>query len=531
MKLSTQIRSLLVFLLTGLMCFTFNLNLIAQQTVSRELVSTIKGKLMLVGSGEMSASVGATFAKLAKEETGKLVILTKRGKIKSKNLQPWQKRIGTVKMVHLTKSKTKLTLSDLAGLRASTAVWLEYDFSKYLISSELKSELLAVLQRGGIVGGQGIAAESIATSIDDATGIRDGFNLLPNSYIEATDDGNNHLIKTLEKLPGKVGWHIPTSASVVVHNGRQISVIGYPEITLRVAKNGEWPERVASFGPPVNYLPFTTDLISWNRSGIARLGELFPPRVAPVPEVPNGALLIIGGGGSTQDMWDKMIEFAGGKEAKYVCISQTKRSVGAEKLRGFGCDDVSVYVIGKGMAVDGYDKMLLQDLEKANAVYLGGGRTYKYMDSYLDTPVHQEMNKLLERGGIIVGTSAGAQIVGGFLVRGDPRTNNSLYMEGNDMGLSFIRGVIIDAHFRQRGREKTLPPLLLKYPQMLGIGLDEATAIFIQGNIAEVMGKHEVTFYDLTNTSANDTPLLEVGNPLILSSGEKYDMKDRKKIY
>ncbi len=103
-------------------------------------------------------------------------------------------------------------------------------------------------------------------------------------------------------------------------------------------------------------------------------------------------------------------------------------------------------------------------------------------------------------------------------------------MEGNDLGLSFIRGVIIDAHFRQRGREYTLPTLLMKHPQMLGIGIDEATALFVQGTDAKVLGKNAVTFYDLKNQKVWNTPFLEIGNPIILSSGEKYDLRLRKLI-
>ncbi len=116
-----------------------------------------------------------------------------------------------------------------------------------------------------------------------------GFNLLPNSFILAGDSNKEIFIEILNNHPGKVGWEIPPYAAVVIHNGRQISVIGYPEITLRTPANGQWPARITSYGPPIDELPYTTDLISWNRSGAARLGNIFPPAIAPVPEVPNGA--------------------------------------------------------------------------------------------------------------------------------------------------------------------------------------------------------------------------------------------------
>jgi cyanophycinase len=524
------LKNFIAALIFTLMGFGGISSIHAQQIISNDITSPIRGKLMLVGTGEMSDMVGATFAFLAGEEDGKLVILTRLANYENRIRSQWQELIGNIKVVKLIDQTAALSKIDLDELRAASAVWLADDLSEQYAGSPLNNELKAVLNRDGVVGGQGPAAESIATLLIDGKGVRDGFNLLPNSFIQATDGGEDHFVETINAHPGRVGWVIPPSGAVVIHSGRQISVIGYPEITLRTAANGEWPERVASFGPPIDDLPYTTDLISWNRSGIARLGELFPPAVAPVPEVPSGALVIIGGHGFPKGMWKKVIKFAGGKKAHYVCFSQSDNSVGARKLKEHGCKHVSVHILSEDMSGKGpgYDSLLLKDLREADAVYFGGGRTYKFMDAYLNTPAHKLMKEVLDRGGIILGGSAGAQIQGDFLVRGDPSTNKTLWMPGNDVGLGFLQGVIIDVHFRQRGREETLPKLLLKHPQMLGIGIDETTAIFVQGTTAEVMGEHAVTFYDLNNTE--DIPISEVGNPVILKSGEKYDLKLRKII-
>jgi cyanophycinase len=532
MKINLKSKRLITFLFV----IFFNIGsiniVLAQQSVSKEHISPIHGKLMLLGTGEISDMVGATFAHLAGGENGTLVIITNLANDENKIRPQWKELIGNAYVIKLDDSKPILPDADLAKLRGASGVWLTNDFSKNWAGLQLNDELKSVLLRDGVVGGQGRAAESLATIINDGKNVRDGFNLLPNSFIMASGEDNDQFIKTLNTLPGRVGWEIPPSGAVVIHNGRQISVIGYPEITLRTPANGAWPERFYSFGPPIDDLPYTTDLISWNRSGIARLGEVYPPAVAPVPEVPNGALMIIGGHGFPKGMWKKVIKFAGGKNANYVCISQSDESVGARELKEHKCKHVSVHIIsddmnGKG---NGYDSLLLKDLSKADAVYFGGGRTYKYMDAYLNTPAHELMMDVLDRGGIILGGSAGAQIQGDFLVRGDPRTNDSLWMQGNDVGLGFIQGVIIDVHYRQREREKTLPSLLLKHPQMLGIGIDETTAIFVQGTTAEVMGEHSVTFYDLKNTQTWNTDPTELGNPVILKSGEKYDLKKRRPL-
>lgn len=532
MKINMKYKSLSVILAFLLLGYSSIKKAEAQQPISNDLISPIPGKLMLIGTGEISDMVGATFAYLAGEEDGSLIILTRQANDENKIRPQWKELIGTVKVIRLTDSKSSLSEVELEKLRNATAVWLEDDFSRNYTGSQLNEELNSVLLREGVIGGQGVAAESFATLVNNGKGARDGFNLLPNSYILANDNEVYDFTETINGLPGYVGWEIPPRAAVVIHSGRQISVVGYPEITLRVAANGEWPERESSFGLPIDDLPYTTDLISWNRSGTARLGEVFPPAVAPVPDVPDGALVIIGGSGFPEGMWKRVIKFAGGKKANYVCFSQTEKSTGARKLREHGCKNVSVHVLNDELSgyPQGSDSLLLADLKEAQAIYFGGGRTYKYMDAYLNTPAHELMMDVLERGGIILGGSAGAQIQGDFLVRGDPSTNKTIWMKGNDVGLGFIEGVIIDVHFRQRGREKTLPSLLLQHPQMLGIGIDETTAIWVEGTTAEVLGPHSVTFYDLGNTKGENTPILEVGNPVILKSGDKYDLRLRKPI-
>jgi len=532
MKTISELKFLVTILITiqiGLVCIT---DLFAQKSTSKELTDPIHGKLMLVGTGEISSRVFATFAYLAGEEEGTLVVLTKDAGRDINIPSQWYELIRSVAVVELDKNGKSLPEKEIEKLQEATAVWLDDDFSKLYSGSQLTEELLSLMQRDGVIGGQGVAAEGMATIVKDGKGIRDGFNLLPNSFILATKSGEDQFVKTLNTLPGRVGWELPLKAAVVIHEGRKISVIGDPDITLRTPANGDWPERFETFGPPIDDLPFTADLISWNRSATARLGELFPPQVASVPEVPSGALVIIGGHGYPDGMWERVVEFAGGKDANFVCFAQSSSSAGAKMLREHGCRNIATHVVKTGLDGIGQSKdpQLLEDLKNADAVYFGGGRTYKFMDAFLDTEAHLLMNKVLERGGIILGGSAGAQIQGDFLVRGDPRTNNTLWMEGNNVGLSFIKGVIIDVHFRERGREIITPQLLVKYPQLLGIGIDETTAIWVEGTKAEVMGPHSVTFYDLKNQKNLDPNAKDVGNPVILMEGEKYDLKQRKPI-
>lgn len=510
----------------------YNQQIRAQQANHIENISPIFGKLMLVGEKHISKRTAATFAYLADEDDGKLVILQQKGAKELPVYQYWKEHSSQVKVITFDKSLNSISDKDINDINGATAIWLANDFSLFDFRDQLVEELKKLLKKDGLIGAQGIAAESMATLIYENDKFRDGLNLLPNSYMSAKENEDKAFIKTTNLIPGRVGWEIPANASVVIHEGREIAVIGDIDIRLRTAAYGEWPERVETYGPPIDELPYTADLISWNRSALARKGDVFPPIVAPIPEVANGALLIIGGHGYPNGMWERVIEYAGGTDANYVCFAQSASSTGAEKLRNKGCKNVAVHVVKTGLDGIGQanDTQLLEDLKNADAVYFGGGRTYKFMDAYLNTEAHQLMNQVLERGGIILGGSAGAQIQGDFLVRGDPRTNNTLWMEGSEVGLSFIKGVIIDVHYRERGRENIFPKLLVNYPQMLGIAIDETTAIWVEGTTAEVLGPHSVTFYDLKNKKNLDLSSEEIKNADVLMNGEKYNLKLRQPI-
>ncbi len=493
-----------------------------------EVVSPIHGAIFLVGTDGMNHIQNKTFSYLGSGKDGELVVLTDGNT--SEDLKTWRENFGKVIKIVLDKDKKSLEKEQL-HFDTATAIWLAGDYLLSSAKTEVKSNIEKVLKRGGVIGAKGKAAESLATFLERDDKVVKGFDVLPNSMI-FTQSNAAKFNEIIDELPGIVGWDIPKKASVAIHSGREVSIVGREKVTLKVAANGNWQAREMLLERPVE-LRYDTDLISWNRSAIQRTQDVFPPVKAPIPNVESGALLIIGGSGYPEGMWERVIKFSGGTNAKYVCVSQSKESYGAKQLKKLGCKNVSVYHTKTGVSGinQGEDLALIEAIKNADAVYFGGGRTYKFMDAYLNTTVHEEMDKLLKRGGLILGTSAGAQIQGDFLVRGDPRTNRNIWMEGNDEGLGFLKGVIIDAHFRQRDREKKLPYLLVKHPQMLGIGIDEATAIFVQGTKAEVLGKNAVTFYDLKDYSdSEDMALEKIGNPVLLKDGDVYDLELRQKI-
>src|SRR5690606_23996748 len=93
-----------------------------------------------------------------------------------------------------------------------------------------------------------------------------------------------------------------------------------------------------------------------------------------------------------------------------------------------------------------------EKLGSATGIWFGGGRQWRFVDAYEDTPAVAAMFQCLENGGIIGGSSAGASIQGELLIRGAPVGNQIMVQDGYRRGLGFLPGVGIDQHFSQRNR-------------------------------------------------------------------------------
>jgi len=167
----------------------------------------------------------------------------------------------------------------------------------------------------------------------------------------------------------------------------------------------------------------------------------------------------------------------------------------------------------------------VKDLREANAVWFDGGRQWNIVDSYTNTLTFREFHKVLERGGVIGGSSAGATIQGDYLVRGAIAGSQIVMTTEpeHEHGFNFLRRSAIDQHINARNRWDDLIPVIQKYPTLLGIGLSEGTAIIVKGDQFEVMGKWKVAVHD------NTRPYQPWEKPYyVLSPGDVYDMKARR---
>jgi cyanophycinase len=250
----------------------------------------------------------------------------------------------------------------------------------------------------------------------------------------------------------------------------------------------------------------------------------------------NGTLVVVGGGKLDHVILERFIELAGGPDAAIVVIptagggnNYNDNSGGAGQLRKYGATNVTVLHTNDRNIADSDD--FVEPLLQAKAVWFGGGRQWRLVDSYKDTKTEKLFWEVLNRGGVIGGTSAGATIQGSYLARGDTK-NNQIMMGDHEAGFGFIKNVAIDQHLLARNRHFDMFDILEKRPELLGIGIDESTAIIVQGDMFEVIGKSYAIVFDGSFWSREGSELknlpLDENLFYFLRSGDKYNLKERE---
>lgn len=240
----------------------------------------------------------------------------------------------------------------------------------------------------------------------------------------------------------------------------------------------------------------------------------------------KGNLVIVGGGLVGPEIVDRFIALAGGKDAEFVWIptaadGDPKVDPATTFLAKAGVKHITVLHTRDRSVADTED--FVRPLRTARGVWFVGGRQWRLADSYLNTRTHRELFALLDRGGVIGGSSAGATIQGAFMVRGAVEGNEVMMSPGHEVSLGFVRNTAIDQHLLTRHREKDLLQVIDRHPDLLGIGLDESTAIVVHGNRFEVIGKSKVAIYD-----AKHKPAAGQERYYFLTPGAQFDLKKRR---
>jgi cyanophycinase len=183
-----------------------------------------------------------------------------------------------------------------------------------------------------------------------------------------------------------------------------------------------------------------------------------------------------------------------------------------------GVTDVSFPRVNRGDARS--DREVAARIADAGAVFLGGGDQVKLVATLSGTRTCAAMKALHQRGGVVCGTSAGAAALTSLTMAGgeiDEEGNLVDQYIGPGFGLLGYE-TIIDTHFSQRRRLQRLFVVIAGNPQLLGLGIDENTALVVRGHLGEVVGAGGVTFVDGSDSVRFDNAAdLDKGRQLTFS--------------
>ncbi|MDQ8161027.1 MAG: Type 1 glutamine amidotransferase-like domain-containing protein [Gemmatimonadota bacterium] len=243
----------------------------------------------------------------------------------------------------------------------------------------------------------------------------------------------------------------------------------------------------------------------------------------------SGTVMVVGGGSMGPEVLAQFIAAAGGPDALIVDVptaggDSIDVAASGRLLRNAGARNVVVYHTTSRAVADA--DSFVATIANARGVWFDGGRQFRLVKSYAGTKSERAFQAVLDRGGVVGGSSAGASILGDYLVRGAPSNDNRLFNHPEFLkGFAYLRGVAIDQHVVMRDRLPDLhDSLTARRPDLLGISEDEGTAWVVRGDSAEIIGRNKAFVYN--GRDANDA-----GKPfLTLHPGDRYNLATRRVI-
>jgi cyanophycinase len=239
---------------------------------------------------------------------------------------------------------------------------------------------------------------------------------------------------------------------------------------------------------------------------------LVPPVLAG--EAPQkGHLLLIGGGDKPPEVMRTFVELAGGKDAPIVAIPTASSEPDAasyyEKLfrEEYGCTNAISLDIRKKADAQRADWAALA--RKARGIFFGGGDQVRITNALLGTPVGDAIAAAFADGAVVGGTSAGTACQSERMITGEGdftqiRTRSVELWTG----LGFLPPhVVVDQHFIRRQRQNRLFSVILENPGLLGVGVDEDTAIWVRPDgTFQVLGNSGVMVFDARGAVVSRKP-------------------------
>jgi cyanophycinase len=261
-------------------------------------------------------------------------------------------------------------------------------------------------------------------------------------------------------------------------------------------------------------------------------------------QAPRGHLVLIGGGEKPPEAVRKFVELAGGPQALIVAIptASSEADTGSYYLKLFteeyGCANVVVLEIRS--KADAMRSDYAELAARAGGIFFSGGVQDRITSALLGTLVGRAIADAFARGAVVGGTSAGTACQSDPMItgEGDFKVIRAKSVE-LWRGLGFFRGVVVDQHFIARQRSNRLISVILEHPELLGVGVDEETAVWVRpDDTFQVLGKSCVMVLDAKGAEVTRQQVETAQDLLgvhgmrvhILLPGESFDLARRAVI-
>src|SRR5688572_23475236 len=224
------------------------------------------------------------------------------------------------------------------------------------------------------------------------------------------------------------------------------------------------------------------------------LGFVLASCISVAAQSPRGALVVVGGGGTTDAIVARTLELAGGKNAVVVVLPQSSAAATA------GDSSVKMWLDAGAKSarkVDFKDPGAKAALEAATLIWMPGGDQNRFMEAIATTGLDEVMRAAYRKGAVVGGTSAGAAVMSQWMMTGDAELTS--LVAGKTVlrpGLALWPEAIVDQHFLKRQRNNRLLSAVLERPNLVGVGIDEATAVIVRGDKFEAVGRSNVVVFD-----------------------------------
>lgn len=496
-----------------------------------------KGSLIICGGGTLPDALRAKVLELAGGEHARLVIISTASQTADtpeiETYVAWwrQQKLAEMTILHTRSREVADTEQFVEPLTRATGVWFMGGNQAWLIDTysgtRTETEMRKLLERGGVISGTSAGAAVMSKLMirggTTMTELGRGFGFLDGAVVDqhfVRRMRQDRLLRVIEQHPNLVGLGIDEATALLVQ-GRKLSVLGDSEVRVCFARTNSRE-------------PMVESLRGGDQADLEQLHRIVSARLQPqsqmpqsVPQVSDGTLVIVGGDAVPNEATERFVAAAGGMDADVALVSfdgdesEEVETAFMDKLREAGVKRVRRVEFRSRQQAD--DPKLTEILKTAGGVWFCSSRPQRCVESCLGSVAEKLCRDVLRRGGVIGGTAAGGLMQGEVLLNVSPVPTKRMLTDGYDRGFGFLPGVAIASSTQKGEAPSELTQLQKEYPQVVGLGIEEATALIVHGYTMEVVGKNQVAVLD---SSADEA----APRSSVLQSGDLYDFKDRARI-